>query len=103
MPRLTGKCLVRFLASRTGPAIVQEPLTALTGAESQQRLVWESATRNSGGASVRHRSMTLGQRGWNAQPGGGADGSGGWPSMAVSRWRLSPRRGIDSSSARVYG
>ena len=53
-------------------------MTALTGAESQQRLVWESVTRNSGGASLRHRSMTFGQRGWNAQPGGGADGSGGW-------------------------
>ena len=36
---------------------------ALVLAESQQRLVCESATRNSGGASVRQRSMTLGQRG----------------------------------------
>src|SRR5205814_10442591 len=43
------------------------------GSESQQRLVCESATRNSGGASVRQRSMTLGQRGWNAHPGGGAE------------------------------
>ena len=60
MPRFTGKCLTRFLASRTGPAIGLSPSPAFTGADSQQRLVWASATRNSGGASVRQRSMMLG-------------------------------------------
>ena len=29
--------------------------------------------------------------------------SGGWPSMAVSRSRLSVRRGIERKSASVYG
>src|SRR4029453_9545109 len=102
IPRFTGKCLTRFLASRTGPAIVSVRHLVL-GSDSQHRLVCASVTRNSGGPSDRQRSMTLGQRGWNAQPGGGADGSGGWPSMAVSRLRLSPTRGIDRKSARVYG
>src|SRR2546428_2354609 len=102
IPRFTGKCLRRFLASRTGPAIVLGDHLVL-GSDSQHRLVCASATRNSGGASERQRSMALGQRGWNVQPGGGADGSGGWPALAVSRFRLSPTRGMDSRSARVYG
>src|SRR6266511_467895 len=101
IPRFTGKCLTRFLASRTGPAILVDHL--VLGSDSQHRLVCASATPNSGGTSERQRFMILGQRGWNAQPGGGADGSGGWPSMAVSRFRLSPTRGMDSRSACVYG
>ena len=39
----------------------------------------------------------------NEQPGGMAARSGGCPSMAVSRSRPSPMRGIDESSASVYG
>src|SRR5262249_62000796 len=54
IPRFTGKCLTRFLASRTGPAIVSVRHLGL-GSDSQQRLVLEAAARNSGGASRRHR------------------------------------------------
>ena len=58
---------------------------------------------NSGGASLRQRSNAAGQRAANAQPRGKRDRSGGWPSIAVSRWRLSLMRGIEFSSASVYG
>jgi hypothetical protein len=54
-----------------------------------------------GGACVRHRSKTAGQRGAKEQPGGNADKSGGCPSIAVSRWRLSLIRGIELSKASV--
>ena len=38
---------------------------------------------------ARQRSNAAGQRAANAQPRGRRDRSGGWPSIAVSRWRLS--------------
>src|SRR5262249_6613030 len=72
-----------------------------TGTLSQQRAVWRGPSTVSGGLSSRQRSTAFGQRGWKAQPVGGAARSGGWPSMAVSRSRLSLIRGIESSSARV--
>ena len=42
----------------------------------------------SGGAASRQRSKACGHRGAKEQPGGSAARSGGWPSIAVSRWRV---------------
>src|SRR6185503_7214507 len=83
------------------------PLRAPVSAEtepavaSQQRTVRWSPNVRSGGAAWRQRSKALGQRGAKAQPGGSETRSGGWPSMAVSRWRLSLMRGIELSRALV--
>src|SRR5262249_34444127 len=70
---------------------------------SQQRTERPSSGLLTGGSISRQRSMTLGQRGLKAQPGGSATRSGGCPSMAVSRWHFSLIRGIEVSSARRYG
>ncbi len=91
-PRRTGKCLV-------SPSTSSSALTG--GASSQQRATCPSPTGRSGGASTRHRSMTCGQRGANAQPPGSRARSGGWPSMAARRAARAPSRGMDSSSARL--
>src|ERR1700730_10893097 len=56
-----------------------------SGAASQQRADLPSS-KNSGGASARQRSKTRAHRGAKEHPGGSAAKSGGWPSMAVSRW-----------------
>src|SRR5262249_40356805 len=68
---------------------------------SQQRAVRPLSRLNSGGASWWQRSNAAGQRAAKAQPRGKCDRSGGWPSIAVSRWRLSVIRGIELSSALV--
>ena len=90
------------------PASHREMLDEIDGLEqrghddaTQQRTVWPVAVPVSGGASARQRSMASGQRGWKAQPSGSAERSGGWPPMAVSRCRVSAKRGIDWRSARV--
>src|SRR5439155_23161680 len=70
---------------------------------SQHAVRWSVAMAVSCGTSVAHRSRRCGHRGWKAQPVGKADGSGGWPSIAVRRPLASPRRGIDSVRARVEG
>src|SRR5262249_60166599 len=75
----------------------------VAGAATQQRARCCGPSWLSGGASARQRSITYGQRGWKAQPGGKAAGSGGWPSMAVRRSVTSPNFGMDSMRARVYG
>ena len=80
---------------------LEERRRAHAGASSQHRLDRPAAGVNSGGSSARQRSITRGQRGANAHPGGSAARSGGWPSMAVSQSVDSERRGTDSSSARV--
>src|SRR4029077_2968365 len=74
---------------------------AIPGVSSQQRVTCPASTTVSGGASTRQRSITDGQRGANAHPAGRRARSGGWPSMAVSRPVRRPRRGMDSSSARL--
>ena len=70
-------------------------------AQSQQRAVWSGATVNVGGSSARQRSIAFEHRGWKAQPVGSAAGSGGWPSIAVSRSCAFPSLGIDSRRACV--
>jgi hypothetical protein len=74
-----------------------------TGSVSQQRVVRPSSGKNSGGGAARHSATARTQRGAKAQPGGIAARSGGWPSIAVSRWSLSLIRGIAFSNASVYG
>src|SRR6266481_4654574 len=70
-------------------------------AASQHRAVRPLLGLNSGGVSWRQRSNALAHRGAKAQPRGRAAKSGGWPSIAVSRWALSLMRGIELSSASV--
>src|SRR6185295_11118393 len=70
-------------------------------AASQQRTLCPVPMLNCGGASTAQRASAAGQRGAKAQPGGMADRSGGCPSIAVSRARLSVMRGIEPSSALV--
>ena len=98
IPRLAWKCLLR--PGRLEHRHHAAPRCALALA-SQQRAVLPSARLNSGGVSLWQRSNAAGQRGANAQPRGSADRSGGWPSIAVSRFRLSLMRGIEFSSASV--
>jgi hypothetical protein len=74
---------------------------ATGGSSSQHRTACAAVSRNSGGSVARHRSIALTHRGWNAHPPGSMAGSGGWPSIAVSRPRLAVIRGIDSRSAVV--
>src|SRR6185436_9729172 len=76
------------------------PSTALA-TESQQRTLRPSLSVACGGSRLRQRSMTRVQRGAKAHPGASIPRSGGCPSMAVSRRRLSLRRGIELSSAWV--
>src|SRR5215467_2352282 len=81
------------------------PLPALprpaSGAASQQRTRLLATPATSGGSAARQGSNALGQRGAKAQPGGNAERSGGWPSMAVRRCRPSLMRGIELNSALV--
>src|SRR5260221_8732402 len=70
----------------------------------QQRATCSGPTSASSGSSILHRSTTNGHRGWNLQPGGGFDRSGGSPLMLTSRsLRASSTRGTDRSSDHVYG
>src|SRR5207253_10272899 len=71
----------------------------------QQRATWFTPTSLSDGSgSVLHLSMTKGQRGWNLQPGGGLDRSGGRPRIETSlSLRASSTRGTERSSDHVYG
>ena len=100
-PRRTGKCLVSASTSRSALTPAPPPGAPAPGASSQQRVTWPASTTVSGGASTRQRSITDAQRGAKAQPAGSRARSGGWPSMAVSRAARAPRRGMDSSSARL--
>ena len=98
IPRLAWKCLLSPAASSTG--ITLHPLCALATRQPAARGA-AVARLNSGGVSLWQRSNAAGQRGAKAQPRGRADRSGGWPSIAVSRCRLSLMRGIELSSASV--
>ena len=60
-------------------------------------------TGYSGGTSTLHRSLAKAQRGWKEHPGGGLTSAGGRPLITVSSWPFWSTRGIDSSSAFVYG
>ena len=59
--------------------------------------------RGSGTSALRarQRSLACGQRGWNAQPGGGASGLGTSPATGVRALPLICRSGTASSSMRV--
>src|SRR6185312_1488206 len=85
----------------TSPLPITRSPTPVAWAASQQRAVRRSPSDVAGGASIRQRSNASGQRGAKAQPRGSADRSGGCPSIAVSRWRLSFMRGMELSSACV--
>ena len=61
------------------------------------------ARASSTGVSTRQRSFAYGQRGWNAQPGGGSSGLGTSPATAVRGLPVIARSGTASSSMRVYG
>src|SRR5262249_12571071 len=74
---------------------------AAAGAASQHRAVRPAPGAVSGGASRRQRSKARGQRWEKAQPAGNFDKSGGWPSIAASRWSTSLIRGIELSRASV--
>src|SRR5262249_7164443 len=74
-----------------------------SGPASQQRAAWRGPRANAGGASTSQRAIACGQRGANAHPAGNCPRSGGTPSTAASRSTACPRRGMASSSARVYG
>src|ERR1035441_4822260 len=81
------------IAARAGPA---------TGCQQANRCCWLSPL--SGGSLVRHWAVARSDLGANRQPAGGSDRSGGRPPMVSSGCLLSwLSRGIEASSARVYG
>src|SRR6266478_2985508 len=86
---------------QAAPLRTKTSLAVECEAASQHRAVRFFSAVNSGGVSTRQRSNALAHRGAKAQPRGRAAKSGGWPSIAVSRWALSLMRGIELSSASV--
>src|SRR3954453_12105477 len=64
---------------------------------------WPPAGATSGGRSLSHGSNRYGQRGWNAQPGGGVTSEGGDPTIGTSFASLRSIVGIDSRRPQVYG
>src|SRR5262249_39256413 len=75
----------------------------VAGAATQQRARCCGPSWLSGGASARQRSITYGQRGWKAQPGGKAAGSGGWALVGVGGPVAAANFGMGSVRARVFG
>lgn len=80
------------------------------GTNSHSSGKWQLTSRPrtgaSSGASTRHSGRALGQRGWNAHPGGGAIGLGGSPSSTIRSRAASTSgsgTGTADSSVRVYG
>lgn len=63
------------------------------------------AAARSSGSSVMQLSSATGQRGWNVQPEGSADGSGGSPGRprGANRDAASPIRGNAADRAFPYG
>src|ERR687888_505079 len=86
---------------------LQQLYRGLTGCQaSRQAAQCPGFTSRSSGTTCRHRSIAIGQRGWNTQPDGGLSGLGTSPrSTTRSRRASSSGSGIGTadSSARVYG
>src|SRR2546422_11711151 len=73
--------------------------------KTQHRATWFVATSPSGGSgSSLHLAITKGQRGWNLQPGGECERSGGSPLIDTSlSLRASSTRGTERRRDQVYG
>ena len=66
-----------------------------------QATAWPDASVASSGRVVRHGLWAYGQRGWKAQPEGGADGEGGSPTNRMRGARAACAWGTAEINARV--